>query len=131
VGATPIHSLPYPEPTDPPAGATQIRALAESLDPIIARTFETAVTVPAASGVASGAVIPGTPITVDLSSAGFTAPPTVIPTTQSLPAGGQFVRVGVTAISANSCQIFAYNISHQSLNLGGPITVAVIAIDAA
>jgi hypothetical protein len=35
MGTTPKYALPYPEQSDPPDGPTQIRALADKLDPLI------------------------------------------------------------------------------------------------
>lgn len=127
MGTTPRLSLPYPESTDPPAGSQQIRALADTLDAIVARTFTASFTIPAGT-VPSGGVFASFPQSLLFTGAGFTAPPTVYLEIQNLPASAPFVRPMVTAITAAGCQVWAYNISNTNISTGSPITVALLAL---
>jgi hypothetical protein len=74
MGTTPLHDLPYPEGSDPPAGHVQMRALAEAVDEALPgyRVQKGSATVThAAAQTASVDVTFPEP---------FTAPPTIVVT---------------------------------------------------
>jgi hypothetical protein len=64
-------ALPYPAATDPPNGPAQIQALADALDPIVAKT--TLATIPASESTSAAGPVnlttPGPSITVTVPSA--------------------------------------------------------------
>lgn len=129
MGTTTHMNLPYPEPTDPPNGAGQIRALAEATDQYLTRVYEAVLTIPAFSGLASGAAVPGwNPYALTFPAGRFTTPPVLYLQQQSLPAGAQWVRTLCSAVSVSGASLFAYNTSNGPLTVPSTITVAVLAV---
>lgn len=129
MGTTSRMSLPYPEPTDPPNGAAQIRALAEATDTHLSRVYEAVLSIAPFSGVASGAAIPGwAPQVLTFPPGRFTTPPVLYLQQQSLPAGAPWVSTLCASVSTTGANLYAYNLNNGPLSVAGTITVAVLAI---
>jgi len=129
MGATGRLGFPYPEPTDPPAGASQIRALAEAVDVYGSRLAEGTFTVPPFTNVASGAAIPGmAPLILTFPPGRFTTPPTLFLSTQNLPSGAPWVAVLPSAVSTTQASVFAYNLFSGPLSMASTLLVAWFAV---
>lgn len=129
MGATNRLQLPYPEATDPPNGSSQIRQLAEAIDVTLNRSAEGLVTVPPFTNVASGVAIPGaSPIRVTFTPGRFTVAPAVHCFAQGLPGGAPWVTGGVTNISKDGFDFYAYNTRGSLLSMASPLPFAWIAL---
>jgi len=129
VGATPRLGFPYPEPSDPPAGASQIRALAEAVDVVTSRAAEGLFSIAPFTNVPSGGAIPGvSPLVLTFPPGRFTTPPVLYMATQNLPSGAPWVSVLCSAVSTTQATVFAYNLFSGPLSVAGTIAVAWLAL---
>ena len=129
MGTTPRLGFPYPEPSDPPAGAQQIRALAEAVDVYGNRSAEGTFTVPPFTSVPSGGAIPGAdPLVITFPVGRFTTPPVLFLTTQNLPANAPWVEVRCSAVSTTQATVYAYNLFSGPLSVASTLLVAWLAV---